>query len=127
MSAKTLAPDTLTPVLTAHWDQQRSWTLAAYEQTGGYAALRKAMSMPAADVLAVVKDSGDFSDYDRIILHHVVTVTALELVKKKAVDETEKRLAGDFFDVLIASDLYEEELARRLAFFGGLFVVVVPA
>ena len=49
--------DTLTPVLTAHWDQERSWTLAAYEQTGGYAALRKAMSMPAADVLAAVKDS----------------------------------------------------------------------
>jgi purine catabolism regulator len=68
--------------------------------------------------LAVVKDSGDFSDYDRIILHHVVTVTALELVKKKAVAETEKRLAGDFFDELVASDLYEEEIARRLAFFG---------
>ena len=68
--------------------------------------------------LAVIKDSGDFSDYDRIILHHVVTVTALELVKKKAVAETEKRLAGDFFDELIASDLYEEEIARRLAFFG---------
>ena len=68
--------------------------------------------------LAVIKDAGDFSDYDRIILHHVVTVTALELVKKKAVAETEKRLAGDFFDELIASDLYEEEIARRLAFFG---------
>ena len=68
--------------------------------------------------LAVVKDSGDFSEYDRIILHSVVTVTALELVKKKAVAETEKRLAGDFFDELIASDLYEEEIARRLAFFG---------
>lgn len=68
--------------------------------------------------LAVVKDSGDFSDYDRIILHHVVTVTALELVKKKAVAETEKRLAGDFFDELVASDLYEAEIARRLAFFG---------
>ena len=68
--------------------------------------------------LAVVKDSGEFSDYDRIILHHVVTVSALELVKKKAVAETEKRLAGDFFDELVASDLYEEEIARRLAFFG---------
>jgi PucR family transcriptional regulator, purine catabolism regulatory protein len=68
--------------------------------------------------LVVVKDSGDFSEYDRIILHNVVTVTALELVKKKAVTETEQRLAGDFFDQLIASDLYEEEIARRLAFFG---------
>ena len=68
--------------------------------------------------LAVIKAAGEFSDYDRIILHHVVTVTALELVKKKAIAETEKRLAGDFFDELIASDLYEEEIARRLAFFG---------
>ena len=68
--------------------------------------------------LAIIKDTGEFSDYDRIIMHHVVTVTALELVKKKAVAETEKRLAGDFFDELIASDLYEEEIARRLAFFG---------
>ena len=68
--------------------------------------------------LAVVKDSGDFSEYDRIILHNVVTVTALELVKEKAVAETEKRLAGDFFDELIAGELFEEEIARRLAFFG---------
>jgi len=48
---------TLTPVLTAHWDDPRAWTLAAYEKTGGYAALRKALAMPAADVLATVKDS----------------------------------------------------------------------
>ncbi len=68
--------------------------------------------------LAVIKDSGEFSDYDRIIMHHVVTVTALELVKKKAIDETEKRLAGDFFDELVASELYEDEIARRMAFFG---------
>ena len=34
--------DMLTPVLTDNWDQDRAWTLAAYEQQGGYAALRKA-------------------------------------------------------------------------------------
>ena len=27
--------DTLTPVLTDNWDQDRSWTLAAYEERGG--------------------------------------------------------------------------------------------
>ena len=47
----------LTPVLSAHWDADRSWSLATYEEHGGYAALRKALSMPAADVLAMVKDS----------------------------------------------------------------------
>ena len=31
---------TLTPVLSAYWDQERSWTLAAYEAAGGYQGLR---------------------------------------------------------------------------------------
>ena len=47
----------LTPVLTALWDQPRSWTLDTYERHGGYAALQKALGMPAADVLMAVKDS----------------------------------------------------------------------
>ena len=34
---------TLTPVLTAHWDEPDSWTLAAYERHGGYGALRSAL------------------------------------------------------------------------------------
>ena len=29
--------DTLTPVLSAHWDAERSWTRESYESTGGYA------------------------------------------------------------------------------------------
>ncbi len=50
--------DTLTPVLTDHWDQDRSWTLAAYEDRGGYGALKKAMAMRPDDVITAVKDSG---------------------------------------------------------------------
>src|SRR5512133_4391326 len=49
---------TLTPVLSAHWDAERSWTLATYEANGGYAGLRKALAMAPADVVATVKDSG---------------------------------------------------------------------
>ncbi|HEY0188920.1 MAG TPA: NADH-quinone oxidoreductase subunit NuoF [Cellulomonas sp.] len=51
-------PDALTPVLSARWDTDRSWTLAAYEGAGGYAGLRKALAMDAADVVTTVKDSG---------------------------------------------------------------------
>jgi NADH-quinone oxidoreductase subunit F len=47
----------LTPILTASWGDERPWTLAAYQATGGYAALRKALGMPPADVLGAVKDS----------------------------------------------------------------------
>jgi len=49
---------TLTPILSAHWDAPRSWSLATYEDNGGYAGLRAALAMPPADVLAAVKDSG---------------------------------------------------------------------
>ncbi|WP_407341295.1 NADH-quinone oxidoreductase subunit NuoF [Pengzhenrongella phosphoraccumulans] len=49
---------TLTPVLSAHWDADRSWTLATYEAGGGYAGLRRAFTQEPAAVLAAVKDSG---------------------------------------------------------------------
>ncbi len=50
--------DTLTPVLTANWDQERSWTLAAYEERGGYGALKKALGMDPDAIIEAVKDSG---------------------------------------------------------------------
>ncbi len=50
--------DTLTPVLTDNWADERAWTLAAYEQRGGYSALTKALGMAPDDIIAAVKDSG---------------------------------------------------------------------
>jgi len=50
--------DTLTPVLTDNWDADRAWTLAAYEERGGYDALKKALAMSPDEVIAAVKDSG---------------------------------------------------------------------
>ncbi len=41
--------DVLTPVLTDNWGDDRAWTLAAYEQRGGYDALRKAVTIEPAD------------------------------------------------------------------------------
>src|SRR5690554_4883518 len=48
----------LTPVLTRTWGEDRAWTLETYERHGGWKALRTALGMDAADVLAAVKDSG---------------------------------------------------------------------
>ena len=47
--------DTLTPVLTANWGAERSWTLASYEEHGGYAGLRTALGMAPDDVIAADK------------------------------------------------------------------------
>jgi NADH-quinone oxidoreductase subunit F len=49
---------TLTPVLSAHWDDADSYTRAGYERHGGYDALRAALRMPPDDVITLVKDSG---------------------------------------------------------------------
>ncbi|MDN4159795.1 NADH-quinone oxidoreductase subunit NuoF [Nocardioides abyssi] len=50
--------DTLTPVLTAGWADERSWTLDAYARRGGYEALDKAFAMGPDAVIGAVKDSG---------------------------------------------------------------------
>jgi NADH-quinone oxidoreductase subunit F len=48
----------LTPVLSAFWDDERSWTLQTYERHDGYQALRRALTTPPADLIQLVKDSG---------------------------------------------------------------------
>ncbi|MDR3202656.1 MAG: NADH-quinone oxidoreductase subunit NuoF [Bifidobacteriaceae bacterium] len=48
----------LTPILTARWGGDVSWTLAGYRAGGGYAALAKALAAQPADVAGLVKASG---------------------------------------------------------------------
>lgn len=50
--------DTLTPVLSANWSQDRSWTLEVYEAGGGYQALRTALTMEPDALISLVKDEG---------------------------------------------------------------------
>ena len=48
----------LTPVLSAHWDQKDSFTIAGYQRNGGYKALEKALAMAPDELIQIVKDSG---------------------------------------------------------------------
>jgi len=50
--------DTLTPVLTANWGDERAWTLASYEARGGYRAVDTALAMAPDAVIEAVKQSG---------------------------------------------------------------------
>jgi NADH-quinone oxidoreductase subunit F len=49
---------TLTPVLTAHWDEADSYTMAGYRRHGGYAQLEKGFAMDPDALIQLVKDSG---------------------------------------------------------------------
>ena len=48
----------LTPVLSANWDEADSFTITGYKRNGGYKAVAKALAMPAAGVIQLIKDSG---------------------------------------------------------------------
>jgi purine catabolism regulator len=74
-------------------------------------------SLPQAWLVAV-KDTGGLSEFDRLVLHQGVTAVALELLRRRVADSTERRLAGDVLSEVIAGELDGNELARRLEPFG---------
>ncbi len=49
---------TLTPVLTAHWDESDSYTIGAYRRHGGYDQVAQGLAMDPDELIQLVKDSG---------------------------------------------------------------------
>ena len=52
------APGVLSPVISDVWDRERSWTLGAYRDAGGYEGLAKAWSYGPGELTQLIKDSG---------------------------------------------------------------------
>ena len=65
---------------------------------------------PQAWLLAAL-DSGGLGDFERLILQQAVTVVALELMRQRAMRDTERRLAGDVLAEALTGRLSQEELA----------------
>ena len=81
--------------------------------------------------LVAVKDQGGLAEFDRLVLHQAVTVVALELLRRRVADDTERRLAGDVLSAMVSGELAGGELARRLEPFGlhervGVLVLAPP-
>src|SRR5919202_432292 len=111
-----------------------------------YAVLRRALALPVARAggadaqnaetvpqawLVAAKDSGPLTEFDRLTLHQAVTIVALELLRRRMADDTERRLAGDVLSALVSGELAGAELARRLEPFGvrdraGMLVLAPP-
>jgi purine catabolism regulator len=68
--------------------------------------------------LKAARQDGEFSEYDRLVLHHGQTALAFELSRRRAVSSAELRLAGDLLEDLEEERLDERETARRMAAFG---------
>ena len=68
--------------------------------------------------LVAWRDSGALGDFERLILQQAVTVVALELMRRRVMSETERRLAGDVLAEAIGGRLDPAELETRLRPFG---------
>jgi len=73
--------------------------------------------VPAAWLVAA-RDDGPLTELHRLILHQAVTVVALELLRGRVAQQTERRLAGDVLRAALAGELTGTELAGRLRPFG---------
>ena len=61
---------------------------------------------------------GRIEQRDRIVVHHAVTVLGLLLASRRAIIETERRVAGDVLSEAFEGRLAGDELARRLELVG---------
>ncbi|HET8822742.1 MAG TPA: PucR family transcriptional regulator ligand-binding domain-containing protein [Thermoleophilaceae bacterium] len=68
--------------------------------------------------LVAARDAGGLGDFERLILQQAVTVVALEMMRQRAMRDTERRLAGDVLAEALTGRLSEGELAMRLRPFG---------
>src|ERR687894_1266921 len=68
--------------------------------------------------LVAARDAGGLGDFERLILQQAVTGVALELMRQRAMRDTERRLAGDVLAEALTGRLSEAELAVRMRPFG---------
>ena len=81
--------------------------------------------------LVAAKDAGALSEFDRLTLHQAVTIVALELLRRRVAEDTERRLAGDVLSAVVSGELAGADLRRRLEPFGlgarvGVIVLAPP-
>ncbi|MEA2333427.1 MAG: hypothetical protein QOH58_3565 [Thermoleophilaceae bacterium] len=68
--------------------------------------------------LVAARDAGGLGDFERLILQQAVTVVALELMRQRAMRDTERRLAGDVLAEALTGRLSEAEVGMRMRPFG---------
>ena len=80
---------------------------------------------PRGHWLVVVREEGEIGDREQLLARQAATVVALELMRERAVRDTERRLAGDVLAEAVGGNLGADELRNRLAPFGIVGPVAV--
>ena len=82
------------------------------------AVVVKAGGSPRPQGVLVFGKRGRIEQSDRIVVHHAVTVLGLLLSSRRAVIETERRVAGDVLSEAFEGRVSGDELVRRLQLVG---------
>jgi purine catabolism regulator len=69
--------------------------------------------------LSVLTSKPTLEDMERIAISSAATISILEILKEKAVWETEERVKGDFIDDLIENNIQTDTMLRRRANYLG--------
>jgi PucR family transcriptional regulator, purine catabolism regulatory protein len=120
-----LAPDALAAIRAEAGARNESGRPVAFEPKHDDLAGR-ALALPVASEpqagprawIIAIRDTGGLGEFERLILQQAVTIVALELMRRRVVRDTERRLAGDVLAEVIAGALDENELRGRLRPFG---------
>src|SRR4051794_37216489 len=135
-----LEPAAVTALRTELRERARAGARRGFGPGGDWGGRARALPVPrpsGADEgapqawLVAAKDDGSLTEFDRLTVHQAVTVVALELLRRRMADDTERRLAGDVLSALVSGELTGSELARRLEPFGlrdrvGMLVLEPP-
>ncbi|MEA2312727.1 MAG: hypothetical protein QOE28_2695 [Solirubrobacteraceae bacterium] len=137
---RTPDPDSITDLAAELGERARSGARRGFGPGGEWEG--RALALPVARAgadgealpqawLVAAKDGGALTEFDRLTLHQAVTIVALELLRRRMADDTERRLAGDVLSALVSGELAGAELARRLEPFGlrdraGILVLSPP-
>jgi PucR family transcriptional regulator, purine catabolism regulatory protein len=68
--------------------------------------------------IVAIRDAGGMGEFERLILQQAVTIVALEMMRRRVVRDTERRLAGDILAEVVQGAVNESELRGRLRPFG---------
>jgi len=105
--------------------RNQSGSASAFEPTEEAIAGRALVLPLAPDVrggprawLVGLRDGGPLGEFERLILQQGVTVVALELMRRRVMRDTERRLAGDILADAVSGELGGHDLQARLRPFG---------
>ena len=127
VSGEACAPGVSPPDPTATWEGlpagilgRRGPATAGQSGPGGtsVAVAVRAGGSPRPQGVLVFGKRGRIDQSDRIVVHHAVTVLGLLLSSRRAVIETERRVAGDVLSEAFEGRLSGDELGRRLELVG---------